>query len=111
MPEAPASTAHSETAGQTETSNDNFTAPGQERLGWDPDMTLEQQEKRLVEFLEERFPDQVDFRQEFPIEAAIRLLTGLHAHRANRADASRCSAEFCNKPDGHRDGHGWVHFG
>lgn len=108
MSTTPASTSRGETAGQTETSNDNFTAPGHQQQGWQ--VSLPDQEDRLTAFLADRFPQEVG-PTETPIETAVRLLTGLSAHRANRQDAPRCSRPFCNKPDGHLDGCGWVHYG
>lgn len=114
MSDAPASTAHSETAGQTETSDDNYLAPGQ--VSHKPKTGLdEDQIEDLRVFLAEHFPQEVGRSNlqvvERPVDTAIRLLTGLHAHRANSVTVERCSTQYCNKPSSHRDAHGWVHYG
>lgn len=114
MSDTPASTAHSETAGQTETSDDNLIPPGAEPFRLGEGASYSAQVLRLEAFLAERFPDEVGRsnyqRQENAVETAIRLLTGLHAHTPP-TQVERCTAEFCNKPRNHTDIHGWVHFG
>lgn len=113
---APASTSHMETAGQTETSDDNLVPPGAQAypqgLGTADDSA---EVSRLAMFLAVNFPDEVNRTNvqvpESPVDVAIRLLTGLHAHTANAEPDVRCAQEFCNKPQGHTDVHGWVHYG
>jgi hypothetical protein len=112
MSTAPASTTRQETAGQTETSNDSLLAPGNEEH---VPLTAEAEVEVLEAFLREEFPE--EFKRtnrqvpESPVEIAIRMLQALHAHVAAGAPDVRCAETFCNKPNGHTDSHGWVHFG
>lgn len=112
MSAQPASTSHQDIAGQTETAEDSFTAPGSEPL---ETLSPEQEVDVLEGYLRESFPE--EFRRtnrqvpETPVEIAIRLLAGLHAHVAAGSPDVRCQERFCNKARGHTDAHGWVHFG
>ena len=99
---------HVEIAGVTETTDDNLLPPGAEGVLGEDNIT---QIARLQEFLQTRFPDEVNRtnrqRPETPIETAIRLLDGLSTFGP---EVSRCAEQYCTKPAGHTDAHGVVHY-
>lgn len=72
-----------------------------------------QQISRLKHFLEITFPDEMSTsnrqHKEHPADIAIRLLTGLTA-RAHPSQLQRCDEQYCNKPQGHADEHGWINY-
>lgn len=110
----PASTSHGEVATTTPTADDNFTAPGTPEEPA-PVAEFDRYElQRLEDYLKDRFPTEVGRtnrqRPETPVDTALRLLEGLHAH-VPPTQVQRCQEAYCNKPQGHRDSHGWVHFG
>lgn len=65
---------------------------------------------RLNNFLMEKFPQQMSMtnrsKKETPVDAAIRLLSGL----ATGGAFVRCATEYCNLPAQHDGDHGFVHF-
>lgn len=112
-------TTRQETSGATlETTADNLVPPGAQ--SFDPDVNPNRDAVvyhdlelgRLADFLEQRFPDELDLsnRQEpeSTVDVAIRLLTLFHA---TSPTAARCKTSYCNKPQGHQDAHGWVNNG
>lgn len=72
------------------------------------------QVSRLKEFLAANFPEEVERSNaqhpETAADTAIRLLTGMHAHTPP-TEVRRCGDQYCNKPQHHKDVHGWVHYG
>lgn len=69
------------------------------------------QVKRLREFIEATFPDASKPGE--PIaDTAIRLLSLVTVSRSEVEGAlsSRCTEQYCNKPDGHQGEHGWVNY-
>lgn len=72
----------------------------------------EQQVARLEAYLNENFPAEMSAPPgspdaDTPTDVAIRLLTRLSAS-AHPGRVTRCDEQFCNKPFGHTDAHGWV---
>lgn len=66
---------------------------------------------RLNSFLLKQFPRQMDLtnrpQQETPVDAAIRLLSGLGTSGTHLV---RCAEQYCNLPQGHDGDHGYVNF-
>lgn len=108
----PASTSHAEIATTHETSADSFHGPGAVLPG--EEETAEQALSRLEAFLDQTFPAERDRSNhqvpEGDVDMAIRLLTGLAAFKASHEPNVRCKEPYCNKPLGHLDAHGTVHF-
>lgn len=103
---------HGEIAGVHETAADNYEAPGQtthEVTGHEASAELD----RLHLWLAQHFPDEVTRtntqQPEGPVDLAIRLLSGLSAS-VPPSQQERCTESYCNKPAGHTDIHGWVHY-
>ena len=72
------------------------------------------QVRRLRDYLDSAFPGAA-LPGEHPADTAIRLLRGLSAqpgpHQVAEALKPRCGEQYCNKPVGHLDEHGWVNYG
>lgn len=106
------------TTGQTvDTASDGLVPPGADAYGpeevessGDPIFEV----AKLATFLEDTFPEERNRsnRQvpESPVDTAIRLLQALSAS-APLSALPRCGEEYCNKPQGHGEVHGWVHNG
>lgn len=66
---------------------------------------------RLNSFLMSKFPRQMDRtnrpQQESPVDAAIRLLSGLATAGTGLV---RCAEQYCNLPQNHDGNHGFVNF-
>lgn len=75
-----------------------------------PSKRMDQQLKRLAAHLEAHYPAEFQRQNlqepEAVADIAIRLLTQYEA--SSKAVVTRCKTEYCNKPSGHRDEHGWV---
>jgi hypothetical protein len=104
-----------EAAGQQDTSEDGLVPPGATAYAPGHTVPPEHQVLHLEAYLASQFPDEVHRTNyqvpETPVDTAIRLLSGLHAQVAVTNPQARCPEQYCNKPVGHRDAHGWVHFG
>lgn len=72
-----------------------------------------QQVKRLKDYLEINFPDEMtrsnSQHKEHAADIAIRLITGLTA-KAHPSQVAHCKQDYCNKPEHHIDEHGWVNY-
>jgi len=83
-------------------------AKSHERLNGSP----VQQIARLKAYLNQAHPEEMvaTNRQhpEHPADIAIRLLQGMSA--VHPTAVTRCAQNYCNKPDGHADEHGWVNY-
>lgn len=71
------------------------------------------QVKRIREYLDEEFPASQDLNRpegEHPADTLIRIAR--HQREALRAlqREARCTEQYCNKPAGHSDEHGWVNY-
>src|SRR5262245_58076677 len=105
-----------EVAGQQETAEDSLVPPGAEpHYPQQPSEAPEVQVGHLEAFLADQFPDEVGRTNyqvpETPVATAIRLLTGLHAQAVMTTPGARCTEPYCNKNAGHKDAHGWIHYG
>lgn len=102
---------HGEAAGVTDTSTDSLVPPLASPLEGTPTADPGGEVDRLTQFLFDRFPGEMDRtnRQvaETPVDVAIRLLSALSGQGTS---IERCDREYCNKPRGHQDLHGWVHY-
>jgi len=72
-----------------------------------------QQVKRLKDYLEINFPDEMTRSnsqvKEHPADTAIRLLTKFTA-TVHPSQQQRCDQQFCNKALNHLDEHGWINY-
>lgn len=66
-----------------------------------------QQVARLKEYLSTWYPDAA-LPGEHAADTAIRLLQSQAAVDVSILIAPRCREQYCNKPDGHTDEHGWI---
>ena len=98
-----------------DTTGDQVVPPGSEQDGAHlrPVDTLQVQVSRLESYLRTRFPHEMDRTNvqhaEKAVDAAIRLLDGLTA--THLPPKQRCDQQYCNKAQGHTDGHGWINAG
>lgn len=111
MPDQAPAISHGEIAEVHDTSSPDAVAPLQETHAYrstDPQQEVE----RLDTFLAEHFPEELTRtnvqQPESTVDIAIRLLTALAA-KVPPSQQERCTDQYCNKPFGHRDIHGWVH--
>lgn len=94
-----------------DTTEDNFSAPGSRPGVATSAGDNEFHVLRLATFLRENFPHQVGrtdgVSTEHPVDVAMRLLQGL---TSSQPAGERCHDQYCNKPVGHSDDHGWVEY-